>query len=244
MGYRKFFPCFTALIMTFALLAPAANANSAEPPGFTIVVPSAPADLSLSVVFSNGDRVVLRKESRIGESYFYYYYWLENAHRTSLEQAVLEVETAQIRYQIGLSSLRGEKYNEQLTLNLVTQTLSWGYSPMRQALWVILRITLTLAVETLIFWAFGYRTRQSWLTFLAVNLLTQGGLNWTLSQSGSGSYWIFAFGMLESIIFITEAIIMAFFLREHSRKRAVLCSLSANLASLLAGIALLSHLPL
>lgn len=101
------------------------------------------------------------------------------------------------------------------------------------------RLIYTVAVEVLIAFLFGYRKKKETLLIVVVNLLTQFGLNLSLTFSDNffaAVAWGFGFPLLELAIIIGEAIIYVRYLKSHSRKRAVLYAIAANVITLLSGI--------
>ena len=120
-----------------------------------------------------------------------------------------------------------------------------SYMVWRNVLLVVLRMTVTLITEGVIFLLMSYRARRSWMVFLAVNLVTQIFLNVTITGNYLASgYWEIGFFVLEALIFITEAVVYAVLLREHPRLRGVVTALLANAVSLACGWVLLTNLPL
>ena len=112
-----------------------------------------------------------------------------------------------------------EEYNNTFTLDLSNQTLSPGYAPFRSTLLVSLRVVLTLLLEGLVFFLFGFRQKKSWLIFLAVNLVTQGVLNiWLDLISTPSGYLIFALILGEVIVFVVEMIAFPLLVKEKKRR--------------------------
>ena len=235
-----------ALLLLPGLTA-AAQANAAEPPGLTVLVSHPPASLSLSIRLAGapaGESVALREERVAWEAYYRFYYHTAPRDADCLEGAVLQVQSSQGDFSCPLPDRAFATYNNLITLNLQTRTLSYGQPAWRTPLLVALRVTLTLLLEGLVFLLFGYRTRRSWLLFAAVNLLTQGGLNALITGPGSSAYFVFAYGFGEMVVMAVEAAAFACLLREHGRGRAALCAVAANAASLFAGGLLLHFLPI
>ncbi len=115
-----------------------------------------------------------------------------------------------------------------------------------------LRLLLTLGVEMFLALAFGYREKVPLLLILLVNGVTQVGLNVALNLVGyfSGPLaTLLLYFLLELLIFVVEAVLYAMLLPKHTRRRptgpvrAALYAFSANLLSLLAGVALMLLLP-
>ena len=99
----------------------------------------------------------------------------------------------------------------------------------------------TILIEGFLLILFGYgRQKRNWLRFLAVNLLTQGALAlmlaWNAMQHGVTGWSLLPFVFLELVITIGEAALYSRLLTGHSRGRAVLYGLTANLCSALLGL--------
>ncbi len=224
------------------------SANSSEPPMFTVIVNNAPEDLKLSLILDENvyDKpILLDSYTKAWENYYRFFYHsyesddvYENVH------GYLQVQTGDKTYQIDLPWNEFSMYNNLLTLDLEKQAITYGENAWRQPLLISLRVLLTLIIEGLIFLFFRYKTKRSWLTFLFINLITQGFLNISISGSINYSYWIFVYAFLEIIIGALEMILFAFLLKEHRKRRAVLYAFIANLASLLIGGLIISYLPL
>ena len=113
------------------------------------------------------------------------------------------------------------------------------------------RVVLTAAVELLVAVLFALRQRKQLLFIAAVNLVTQIALNaalfWSDYKYGRLAF-VFAFALLELLVFIIEAVLYALFLPRLSRapvskRKAALYALAANAASVLLGIALSQFFP-
>ena len=103
-------------------------------------------------------------------------------------------------------------------------------------------LPITLAIEALILLAFRFSLRQNWKPFLIINICTQAALHAGIYFSTSllGMFGgLFAYVGIEFLIFIAEAVLFAFLLKQHSKLRRVLYSISANAASFVIGIVLL-----
>jgi len=242
------------ILLLISALAPAALANSAEPPAITVFVSSPPEDLEVFILFADGEEVELNEDKRASSTYYRFYYWMTSVYVESFEGAMLIARSSgnEISYPLSADII----YNASYTLNLVDQTFTEGQTAarltlfggqpkLRQALLISMRIILTLVIEGLIFLAFGYRKLFSWMTFLIVNLITQGALNIILTIDGGwGSMWLIVFIFLELIILLVETLAFVFLLKEHKKGRAVAFALTANLASLVLGGLLISLLPI
>jgi hypothetical protein len=130
-------------------------------------------------------------------------------------------------------------------LDLNNKTITPGKSLLRSISLPSLRIILTLIIEAIVFYLFGYRKKKSWLVFLIVNLFTLGFLNILLSVDSNpvNSYIVFNLILLEILVFIIEMVTFLIFVKEHGRLLAFLYVIVANAASLFAGGYLITHLP-
>ena len=237
MKKRLFALCIMILMLSVYGLA---LANSAEPPGLTVIVNNPPEGLKLSLQLDNDNTALLVAEHRFWEGQYKFYYHDIPGSRDYIKNAALIVT-----YPGVISALPVPKeyfgYDKQITLDLETNEIIQGQTPWRAPLLTAMRVILTLVIEGAILYAFGYRTKRSLLIFLAVNLLTQGLLN--IAFIGAKGYWFILFVLIEIGVFTAESLIYARFLTERSKKRAVLYALTANAASLFLGGWMISCLP-
>ena len=100
------------------------------------------------------------------------------------------------------------------------------------------RLVATVLMEILVALLFGYRSKKELLIICVTNILTQALLNWYLIVGDTypdSTIWLFRFLAMELAVFIGEAVIYAKCLKSHSKKRAVLYAVTANIASLFSG---------
>ncbi|MDR1688865.1 MAG: hypothetical protein LBS21_09695 [Clostridiales bacterium] len=243
---KRIFTGFVLLIMTALPFSQTVFANSAEPPALTILVSFPADDLELSIRFANGsvtEAVQLKKEQKAWEVYYRFFYSMNGSQRESLEGAVLVAKSSEKSFECPMPEASFNTFNNLLTLNVESESVSSGQSLFRAFLLIAMRVVLTLLIEGFIFHLFGYRSAASWWVFFAANLLTQGALNIAISGPNLSSYWFIGFVLFEIIIFIAEALIFALAVKERKKSRAVLYTLTANLFSLVLGGALISYLP-
>lgn len=244
---RKLSTIFLLFSMIILILSSTAYANSAEPPCLTVVVSFPPDDLTLSIRFADGNEtgaILLKKEQKAWEAYYRFFYGMARTSRASLnEDATLIVESSEKSFECSLPVSTFNRYNNLLTLDFKSQNVVLGQHPLRTPLLIAMRVTLTLLIEGLIFFIFGYRKKSSWITFIFVNLFTQVALNILLSGPNLTAYWIFGLAFYEIIIFIVEAILFSAILKEYKKGRAVTYAFVANIISLLLGCILISSLP-
>ncbi len=224
------------LIAISCVNTPVCYANSAPPPSILIIVPNAPSDLEITIEPGN---IKTQRTDKAFESYY-------AAYSTNFKSTdyTLKVTTGDRTFEIELGTPL-QSYNNIFTLDLENQTLTPGESLSRSVTSISLRIILTLILEGLVFYLFGYRSKRSWLVFLVTNLITQGLLNiWLVgSSSPLDSYLIFSLIGGEILVLIVEMIAFLILIKERSRSRTALYVFLANLLSLILGGYLITVLP-
>lgn len=242
---KKLFASCFLLLLVLAMLPVTVLANSAEPPGLIIISTDLPRDAQLTLECLGAETDPYYRSYRVDklwESYWqFYYHWdLQEDGRI-----FLSVESSQGSFRCAVPQDVMKGYRTLMTLDYTDQSLTVGQAFWRQPLLTLLRVSLTLLIEGAVFWLFGFRSKRSWLVFLAVNLLTQGWLNIVInSYAFHGGYWVFSYILMEFGIFLAESISLPLLTKEKTRLRSVLYALAANAASLIAGIFLIGHLPL
>lgn len=218
-------------------------ANSAEPPGMIIIVLGAPEDVELTLELPGAeeDSSWTRHAVVAWEDHFRFYY---HADRAAMEKAVIRVTSGSNSFTCPLPDGVTNHYNNLLTLNYSTQTLQSGQPAWRQPLYIALRVALTLLIEGVVFFLFGFREKRSWIVFFIVNLITQLWVNvFAASNAFIGGYWFFGYIGIEFCIFLGESIAFPIATDENRKWKCVLYALTANTASLMLGSWLLSNLP-
>lgn len=227
------------IVLMSIVITPVCYGNSAEPPSILIIVPGAPDGLELNI--GSGD-----KYSKARETYkaFENYYTFYSHDLGNTDDYTLKVTTRDSTFEILLDKPL-KSYNTIFTLDLKNQTLTPGKSSLRSITLVSLRIILTLLIEAIVFLLFGYRWKRSWIAFLIINLLTQGGLNiWINGFAPLSGYIILTMIFGEILVFIAELIAFLIFIKEHRNLRTALYVLTANLLSLIAGGYIITVLPI
>lgn len=226
-------------IFTLISMPNTSYGNSAEPPSILIIVPNAPDDLEISIGFGNSFTKA-RKADKVIEKHYTFY--LREIQR--VEDYKFNISTVDNSYEISLDKPL-QSYNNIYTLNLHAQTLIQGKSLSRSILLVSLRIILTLIIEGIVFWLFGYRRKRSWIAFLGINLITQGSLNlWINGFPPTTSYLIFALIFIEIFIIIVEAFSFLTLTKEYSKATTVLYVIGANILSFVVGGYIITVLPI
>ena len=137
-----------------------------------------------------------------------------------------EVTANMLRYGADLSFSHGEP-------KLTERTELMNYLPSAFAC-----LGITLVIEGLMLFIFGYRKPRSYIVFLIANLVTQAALHTLYLTVDFGPYikWLL---LTELGIFIFEGLAYSLLFREHERSRAWAYALAANLASLILGTVLM-----
>jgi len=251
-GYRKpgSIVCIVLIIAHLMSLwfYTSVSANSAEPPGFTIIVLNSRESLSLSLQIPNDSLSELRireSEKKGWEKYYkvYFHYRVYPPKIEDIKDIKLIVQSSSKSFQCNLPKGTFDKYNNILTLDMKSETLTVGQSPLRVPALVALRVILTMLIEGAVFFLFGYRQKRSWLVFASVNLLTQAGLNAMLTGPNLSNYWILGYIFGEMLVFIIEMIAYLSLIKEYRKRRVAFYVMLANTASLILGGMLITYLP-
>lgn len=243
---RRRFAAFILLVMICVTLLPnVVYANAAEPPSVTIIVPNAPDDLRVSIIFADESVAEedIKASTSVRRGWETYFRWHTDLDTVSLDGAVISVTSSKYNFECAFPAAEMQRYNNILTLDLDDAVLKDGTYTGRYALIVAIRLISTLLLEGLVFLMFRYFEGRSWLAFLIINLITQAGVNITLYGADIDSYIMFGYILVEVVVFIAEAIAFPLVLRENGKGRAVVYALTANAVSLIVGGLLISYLP-
>ncbi len=236
---KKIISLAVAFIALLFVMPISAYANSAEPPRFTIVSSNVPDDAEIYVTGTDdcGKWAAFKSETA-WETYFQSY------AESSDGKYIVNVESAEKNLEFTVVTDRS--YSILYTLDFKNETMTEGERPYRTPLLIALRVALTLMIEGVVFFAFGYRKKKSWVIFAVLNIITQGFLNAVLSQSGPpiDGYWLIAYEFLEFFIFLTEMIAVPLIINERSKLKGVAYAFVANAASLIVGGIILFKLPI
>lgn len=241
--------------VVFCLAVPVgALANSAEPPCVTVLVLAPPGDLELTIEFDSAqgeEPQRLSGERMLWEGY-YRFHGRWNVDPEGLTGAKLVVETGDESFALTIDPTGFARYNNLITLDVGGRQLLYGQPWWRQPLLVFLRVALTLLLEGIVFFLFGYRQKRSWILFFLANGLTQLFVNLLLLNfvgalgniySAKLAFW-FLYLPMEILVILLELFLFCPMLKEKKRWNAVLYTIAANLCSWLLGGALLAYLPI
>jgi hypothetical protein len=235
---------FLFLVLILAVVLPLMDthpclADAAEPPSILIIVSHAPKDLEITLETTG---IKAYRTDKTIESYFAFY------SRDLIDSLPyrFKVTTGGISFEITLDAPLN-RYDNIFTLNLAARTLTPGGSVSRSIELPALRILLTLVIEGIIFFLFGYRSKRSWISFLVINLISLAFINILLLGNVKplqDEFLIFTLFFGEVLVFIFEMITFMIAIREHSRWRTALYVVAANMASLILGGFLITILPI
>lgn len=214
------------------------HGNAAEPPSIMIIVPNPPDDLEISI--GQGSTYTRAKEvDKVIEKYYIFY--SREIERAS--DATISIKIKDLSFDIALEEPT-TRYQNIYTLNMDSRSLSPGKSSSRSIILVSMRLIITLIIEGIVFFLFGFREKRSWIIFILINLITQGALNiWINGLFPIQAYLLIGLIFLEILILIVESIVILSRLKEHKKARRLLFVLSANLLSLVVGGYILTVLP-
>lgn len=236
---RKSFLLQCILILLFPFLL---WGNAAEPPYFTVLILNPPEDLILALRDEEGKDLPLepRWEKRAWEGYCRFF----RKGGKSPKGATLHVEEGKESWKVTVPVETFDHYNNLVTLDVKTRSLTLGQPSWRLPFLVSMRVILTLLIEGLVFYLFGYREKRSWLLFLAVNLLTQTGINASITGPlPFYQYSVFGLYIMEGMVLLVEVPAFILLLKEHKKTRAALMAVLANGASMVVGGWILTYLP-
>ena len=176
------------IVFTLLSLQSAALANAAEPPSFIIIVSNPPDGLELSIPSGapGAEPYVLQKTVKGWESHYRYFYGGDPDSGSRKDE--LTVKYGDTQFTIPFAPAKG-RYGVLYTLDVAGRTIAEGEKPLRTPLLIAMRVLLTLAIEGLVFYLFGYREKKSWRVFFIANLVTQTGLNLLFHGISLGYMW-------------------------------------------------------
>lgn len=225
------------IIMSFSF----SFANSAEPPSLIIVVPSTTDTIEITIDDALDD-FRTTKISKVFETYHQFYLYDLSKKDTLTVHVSTEEESFDITINEPLN-----RYRNTYTLDIEKQKLTPGYNrPFLNIFLVLVRLLLTLLIEGFIFYALGFRWKQSWRIFLVINMITQGALNlWLSTFNLDSGYGVFlALVLAEILILIVETITFLMGINEKNKMILLIHVIIANGLSFIVGGYLITWLPL
>ena len=217
------------------------NANSAEPPRIIVIVPNAEEDLQVYLDV-NGSRVESFSQGSLFEKqYKFYPYTMFNDKEVKEYTIVAKDNNKEVVFKIDSPKIM---YNNFYTLDFNKETFIEGKTFSRALILVSLRVLLTLVIEGLIFYLFGYRDKKSWIVFLVINLITQSTLNIYINSFMSiVGYYIISIFIFEIYILVAELIAYNLLMKEGLGIKKNIYVVIANIVSFILGGYILMMLP-
>lgn len=228
------------LILSIPVLAVASHA-----PVLNVVAPFAPRDMKVTieikknikgeehvipVVLEAGRRAWegqyrLRREAVYGITA-----WYGNAY--DLKDAVLILEsggeTKTVPIPAELLSERGSE--DHIMLSWRTGRMS-ALPAWRAPSLLLMWAALAMAVEGVVFWLYGYRSRRSWLMFFLINLVTQTAHHAIVAGLNVDVNRIKVYAISIPVLFLVEMLAFVMLVDERSRDRTIGFAVAANAAS-------------
>ena len=132
------------------------------------------------------------------------------------------------------------------TVDWAKRTASAPSAVVAYALQFLCMLIPTLLIEGTLLFSFGYRSRRSWLVFLLVNLVTQGGfalyLAVTVLNHGVSGWSLLFYIPIEIIITAVELLCYRRLLTEKGKGQAMGYAIVANVCSATVGLLLIDPL--
>lgn len=133
-----------------------------------------------------------------------------------------------------------ETLQSSVTVDLARGTVTVPSAARSYVLQSLGMLLPTILVEGALLALFGYRSRKSWLTFLAVNLVTQGGfavyLALTVLHHGVSGWSLLFYIPIEVVITAVELLLYRRLLTERDKARASIYAAAANVCSAALGL--------
>ena len=248
---KRLYLLIVVLALAFAAFLPirAASEHQLATPGLSIFVINAPKDLKLSIQFRNTalpEPLETQRASRYWETYYNYYYQrLQGRFDEDFIGSKLIVRSSQYTYELPISRDPEMRVDKRLmTLDLKHGTLVYGEPGWRAPLAVAGRVMLTLLLEGIVFFLFGFRAKSSWLIFFILNLITHSLLSSFLAHPFEAKSDFFMTVFISFWVVLVEAAIYYFTFKEvELSPKALLLALVANLVGFFLGGWIMPYFP-
>lgn len=143
------------------------SANAAEPPSLVIITKTSD-DVEIYLVNGESNQEILfRKLNKKIEDYHILYNKDLNSNLNDLENAKIKIKTDTEEFYIE-NEVVLNKYNSVYRLDKINKTLVEGKGLKRSIVLIASRITITIIIEMIIFYMFGFREKRSYYIFLLV----------------------------------------------------------------------------
>ena len=227
--------CLLLPMVLILSVASICYANAYPPSSIFIAVQNAPKDLVLKI-----DPFTTYREDKVFETHFAF---ISGGGGPKPQHLTLQVTTQNSSYQIILPQIT--EYMGSFTLDLQNKTLAAGVPWLPAYEFASTTVLLTLLIEGIIFYLFGFRRKISWLIFLVTNLITQGVLYFILiiplyTPFHNRQEWHLYFG--EFCVFLIEIAAFTILIKERPRIETFFYVILANVFSLFVGYAVIDFL--
>lgn len=259
MKIKRFFLACCALLLLFGMFpvrVSAIGGGAYHPPNITLLCYHAPEDLEAFIELHKEGKDLtapMEKDSRVGETVFRLYRagvygvkaWFGNDEDFQDAALIFKTGGKELRIPIDAEKLTPGGREDVLTYSFKDGELKVGLPSWRTPALFGIRLLILLLLKGLILFLYGYRQLRSWLSFLGVNLLTMGAVNYVvrgwLNVDMANVYPLFFVGLLLVLLF--ELLSLVVLLSEYVRNKAVSYAVTANLAGFVAIFMMLSFLP-
>lgn len=229
---------FLFILIGLVLIPKLVLANAAEPPYISIIVPNS-YGVEEIILYDENTEHSLDGDKKLLETIFQ----VKLRDISKIENYNFKILARDESFDISLAS-EGMAYSNIYSLDYENKQLKSGKSMIRSIKMVGVRMIITILIEGLIFYLFGFRDRRSWKIFFLVNIVSQAGINiWINSLNTLSAYSLtMAYIFMELLVVVLEPIAYMRFLKEASRLKVLSFGLVSNLASLYIGAKLIASL--
>jgi hypothetical protein len=226
-----------ALILT-VIVAPLCLASSQEPASITVVVPNAPDDIDITLNTADG-KVKGYKVDKFMESQFHFYSF--NCRKDTLY--TINVSFGNVSEVVKLA-ITTKPYLNLYELDHKKLETKKGVSKNRVYLYTALRFTLTLLIESFIFYIFGFRKKKSWFIFLLINFIVLGVFNiWISSYAAPDFYMIMILILGAVFVFLVKGVSMVMLIDEKMEMKVFSSAMIASLLSIILIGVMMPYMP-
>ena len=232
---RKYLSLFILIILFSFTAHHISYAWSPSPYTFVFVFVNPPEDLTITPTREIEGVYSLRRHTRMWETRFIF---TISSHSELWYEGEISFQLSSEQYEeLAIVLPVKPPWREIVYVDLATQTFSMSPPAWRNIAIIVGWVLPLIALEILLFFAFGYRKKESWKLFVIENLIAQGFFAGVLVLS---SFYILRGRTLDGILLfllivavrsaklITECILYPLMAKEHNKGRAVGYVLTVN----------------
>ena len=249
------------VIISLTISTPVQAMVTPGPQELTIVVINAPEDLAMQIVYdgeleTDGTFQIEgrgRRSRRAWETYYRFNLCSEPQGVWPYEDITILISSAkygEFEITIPVPSWHFRRAFA-IRLDLETQTFSSAYSYGRNLIILLCWLIPLFAIDSLVFFIFGYRNKESWKVFVQKNLIMHGIfigfwflLHLVLIPSIIGIIFAPLVLVIWAVKLIVEITVYKRDIVEQSKQRAILCAVLMNLIGAFILILLGMYIPL